>query len=144
MELDARQAAIEEASNENILIHNNNTTLTPSVIHQSVAESEQVQEEETVSVETPNISESELSLLEKAKKNYEMLIKGQEDFLKNKKATEKKMSPLLDAGEKEAMWNLGQSMDSKKVTSALGYLDLKQICYCLAQALAKHIQFSRG
>ena len=35
-------------------------------------------------------------------------------------------------------------MDSKKVTSALGYLDLKQICYCLAQALNKHIQFSQG
>jgi len=30
------------------------------------------------------------------------------------------------------------------VTSALGYLDLKQICYCLAQALLKHIEFSRG
>jgi hypothetical protein len=42
------------------------------------------------------------------------------------------------------MWNLGQSLDSKKVTSALGYLDLKQICYCLAQALNKHIQFSKG
>ena len=35
-------------------------------------------------------------------------------------------------------------MNSKKVTSALGYLDLKQICYCLAQALNKHIQFSKG
>ena len=41
-------------------------------------------------------------------------------------------------------WNLGQSLDSKKVTSALGYLDLKQICYCLAQALTKHIEFSKG
>ena len=30
------------------------------------------------------------------------------------------------------------------MTSALGYLDLKQICYCLAQALNKHIQFSQG
>ena len=41
-------------------------------------------------------------------------------------------------------WNLGQSLDSKKVTSALGYLDLKQICYCLAQALNKHIEFSKA
>lgn len=39
---------------------------------------------------------------------------------------------------------MGQSLDSKKITSALGYLDLKQICYCLAQALAKHIDFSKG
>jgi len=54
------------------------------------------------------------------------------------------MSPLLVPEEKEAAWNLGQSLDSKKVTSALGYLDLKQICYCLAQALNKHIEFSRG
>jgi hypothetical protein len=26
----------------------------------------------------------------------------------------------------------------------LGYLDLKQICFCLAQGLNKHIQFSKG
>ena len=52
------------------------------------------------------------------------------------------MSPMLDPAEKHHAMNLGQSMDSKKVTSALGYLDLKQICYCLAQALDKHIKFS--
>ena len=57
-------------------------------------------------------------------------------------AVEKKMSPMLDPAEKHHAMNLGQSMDSKKVTSALGYLDLKQICYCLAQALDKHIKFS--
>jgi hypothetical protein len=32
---------------------------------------------------------------------------------------------LLEAKEKDTAWNLGQSLDSKKVTSALGYLDLK-------------------
>ena len=57
---------------------------------------------------------------------------------------QKRLSPLLDNKEKERAWNLGQSLDSKKVTSALGYLDLKQICYCLAQALSKHIEFSKG
>ena len=41
-------------------------------------------------------------------------------------------SPMLDKGEKDKAMNLGHSLDSKKVTSALGYLDLKQICYCLA------------
>lgn len=30
------------------------------------------------------------------------------------------------------------------MTSALGYLDLKQICYCLANALMRHIDFSQG
>ena len=54
------------------------------------------------------------------------------------------MSPLLDKEEKKMAWNLGQSLDSKKVTSALGYLDLKQICYCLAQAINKHIEFSKA
>lgn len=39
---------------------------------------------------------------------------------------------------------MGQSLDSKKVTSALGYLDLKQICFCLARALGRHIEFSQG
>ena len=38
---------------------------------------------------------------------------------------ERKLSPMLDPGEKQYALNLGQSMDSKKVTSALGYLDLK-------------------
>lgn len=30
------------------------------------------------------------------------------------------------------------------MASALGYLDLKQICLCLAHALMRHIQFSQG
>ena len=38
---------------------------------------------------------------------------------------QRKLSPLLDNNEKDRAWNLGQSLDSKKVTSALGYLDLK-------------------
>jgi len=35
-------------------------------------------------------------------------------------------------------------MDSKKITEALGFLDLKQICYCLAHALMRHIEFGQG
>jgi len=54
----------------------------------------------------------------------------------------KKWDPLIAKEERDVAWNLGHSLDSKKVTSALGYLDLKQICYCLAQALMKHIEFS--
>ena len=56
----------------------------------------------------------------------------------------KKWDPLIEKEDRDKAWNLGHSLDSKKVTSALGYLDLKQICYCLAQALNKHIQFSQG
>ena len=54
------------------------------------------------------------------------------------------MSPLIDKEERDRLWNCGQSLNSKQVTSALGYLDLKQICYCLANALMKHIEFSQG
>ena len=60
------------------------------------------------------------------------------------KKKERKLSPLLEAGEKDQAMNLGHSLDAKKVTSALGYLDLKQICYCLARAIMRHIEFSRG
>lgn len=53
-------------------------------------------------------------------------------------------SSMLSPGEKQKAFNAGQSMDSKKVTEALGFLDMKQICYCLAQALMKHIEFGKG
>lgn len=63
---------------------------------------------------------------------------------KNNKDTVKPWESLLDKGERDKALNLGHSLDSKKITSALGYLDLKQICYCLAHALNKHIEFSQG
>lgn len=55
---------------------------------------------------------------------------------------DKAWEPMLDKSERDRAFNLGHSLDSKKITSALGYLDLKQICYCLAHALNKHIEFS--
>lgn len=30
------------------------------------------------------------------------------------------------------------------MTEALGFLDMKQICYCLAHAVMKHIEFGQG
>ena len=62
----------------------------------------------------------------------------------DKKVKQRPLSPLLDKKERDEMRDLGQSLDSKKVTSALGYLDLKQICFCLAQGIMKHITFSKG
>ena len=41
------------------------------------------------------------------------------------KQTEKRLSPLIDKTERDKLWLNGQSLDSKQVTSALGYLDLK-------------------
>jgi len=45
----------------------------------------------------------------------------------NKEGAQKepKWDPLIEKDERDAAWNLGHSLDSKKVTSALGYLDLK-------------------
>ena len=42
------------------------------------------------------------------------------------------------------MWNTGYSLNAKKVTETLGFVDMKQICYCLAHAIMRHIEFSRG
>lgn len=60
------------------------------------------------------------------------------------KQSERPWSSLIDKEERDKQWNQGHSMDSKKVTEALGFLDLKQICYCLAHALMKHIEFGKG
>jgi hypothetical protein len=51
---------------------------------------------------------------------------------------------MIDKIDRDKAWNSGHSMDSKKVTEALGFLDMKQICYCLAHALMKHIEFGNG
>lgn len=41
-------------------------------------------------------------------------------------------SEMLDPTERKKAFNAGQSMDSKRVTEALGFIDMKQMCYCLA------------
>lgn len=53
-------------------------------------------------------------------------------------------SSLLDKTDRDKAWNDGHSMDAKKVTEALGFLDMKQICYCLAHAIIKHLEFGQG
>jgi len=90
--------------------------------------------------------------LDKSAKSLEILAKQQPSECVPEESVEESvvekpkrpMSPLLDKEERERQWKLGQSLDSKQVTSALGYLDLKQICYCLAHALMKHIEFAKG
>ena len=57
---------------------------------------------------------------------------------------ERPWSSLIDKKERDAAWNHGQSLDSKKMTEALGFLDMKQICFCLAHALMKHLEFGMG
>jgi len=50
----------------------------------------------------------------------------------------------LEPEEKKEAWDRGHSVDAKKITEALGFIDMKQICYCLAHALMKHISFGQG
>jgi hypothetical protein len=57
------------------------------------------------------------------------------------KPTERPWSSLIDKKDRDDAWQGGQSLDSKKMTEALGFLDMKQICYCLAHAIMKHIEF---
>jgi hypothetical protein len=51
---------------------------------------------------------------------------------------------LLDNKTKGKLINLGQSLDSAKLTDALGYIDLKNIIRCLAHAVQRHIDYSKG
>ena len=53
-------------------------------------------------------------------------------------------SDLLDRDERTKALNAGHSMDSKKVAETLGYVDMKQICVCLANALLKHVEYGKG
>lgn len=53
-------------------------------------------------------------------------------------------SPMLDKTTKTKLLNLGQSLDSKKMHDAIGYLDLRQILKAFAKAIMKHIDFSKG
>lgn len=40
-------------------------------------------------------------------------------------AEERPWSSLIDKAERDQMWNTGYSMNSKKVTEALGFVDMK-------------------
>lgn len=53
-------------------------------------------------------------------------------------------SPILDQTTREKLINLGQSLDSKQFTDALGFIDLRLLLKCFAKAISKHVDFSRG
>ena len=57
---------------------------------------------------------------------------------------EQQSSPLLIKSEKEEAANYGYSLDSKKVDETIGIIDIENICKCLAHAILKHIEFSKG
>jgi hypothetical protein len=53
-------------------------------------------------------------------------------------------SPMLDSTTKKKLVNLGQSLDSKKMSDAIGYIDLWQLCKSFSKAIMRHISFSKG
>lgn len=55
-----------------------------------------------------------------------------------------KRSPMLLPSEKELAVNFGQSLDSKKIDETITELGTDNICKCLAHAVLKHIEFSKG
>lgn len=56
----------------------------------------------------------------------------------------KPSSPMLDERTKHKLINLGSSLDSKKMSDAIGYLDLRQLCKSFGKAIMRHIDFSKG
>ena len=53
-------------------------------------------------------------------------------------------SPLISPKEKEEALDFGASFGSKKVNMAPGYLSLDMMSRCLAKAIMKHLEYSKG
>lgn len=53
-------------------------------------------------------------------------------------------TPLIDKKDKTDAVDYGFSFGSKKVNMGPGFLNLKVMCQCLAKAIMKHLEFSRG
>jgi hypothetical protein len=50
----------------------------------------------------------------------------------------------MDNRTKRKLYYLGQSYDGAKLVDAIGYIDLRTTIRCMALALQKHIDFSKG
>lgn len=53
-------------------------------------------------------------------------------------------SPLLDKKEKDEARDYGHSFGAKKVAMGPGFVNLRFMCHCLARAIKRHIEFSKG
>jgi len=53
-------------------------------------------------------------------------------------------TPLMDTRERFDAVSHGYSFGSKKVNMGPAFLDLKVVCQCLARAIMRHLQFSKG
>lgn len=55
-----------------------------------------------------------------------------------------KWTPLLDKQEKLQAREYGYSFGSKKVAMGPGFINLRFMCHCLARAIKRHLDFSKG
>ena len=55
-----------------------------------------------------------------------------------------KWTPLLDKAEKAGARDYGYSFGSKKVAMGPGFMNLRFMCHCLARAIKRHLEFSKG
>ena len=55
-----------------------------------------------------------------------------------------KWTPLLDKSEKAEAREYGYSFGSKKVSMGPGFMNLRFMCHCLARAIKRHLEFSKG
>ena len=62
----------------------------------------------------------------------------------NREAIKEKWTPLLDKTEKMDAQKYGHSFGSKKVTMGPGFVNLRFMCHCLARAIKRHLEFSKG
>lgn len=53
-------------------------------------------------------------------------------------------SPLLASEEKNDALLYGYSFGSKKVAMGPGFINLRFMCHCLARAIKRHLDFSKG
>lgn len=58
--------------------------------------------------------------------------------------SEQNDSPMLDQATKDKLLHLGQSLDSKQFSDALGFIDLRKLLKCFAKAVSRHVDFSKG
>jgi len=67
-----------------------------------------------------------------------------EDEKVNYEEVNVKWTPLLDKKEKYDAMKYGYSFGSKKVAMGPGFINLRFMCHCLARAIKRHLEFSKG
>ena len=53
-------------------------------------------------------------------------------------------TPLLEKDARQEAVDYGYSFGSKKVNMGPAFLNLRVMCKCLAKAIMKHLQYSKG